>query len=121
MAFEDFLRTIPLVHKHIMRTRRLIHENMLLRKFLERNGLDVEDVLSTKTTVWPVAETRVNDAEALTESVETVQTLVESLRAEQIRSASLEADLYVLQIDYDDLLAYQEMKQGNYKSTSIPD
>jgi len=110
MAFEDYLRTIPLVHKHIMRTRRLIHENMLLRKFLERNGLNTEDILMEKTTTLPAADTTYEPSQNSEESAKTLQTLVDSLRAEQIRAANLEADLYVLQIDYDVLLNNKMVK-----------
>ena len=119
MAFEDFLRSIPLVNKHIMRTRRLILENMKFRRFLERNGLSVEDVLSEKTTLLNLntPPSEANDSE--TEL--TLHTLVDSLRAEQIRAASLEADLYVLQIDYDDIIKSSESNIQTNNSAESPD
>lgn len=121
MAFEDFLRSIPLVHKHIMRTRRLIHENMLFRKFLERNGLSVDDVLSEKMTVLaPLIASDSNNSKNSGETAETLQTLVESLRAEQIRAAGLESDLYVLQIDYDDLLTDKLRTTLDSPSSEVP-
>lgn len=112
MAFEDFLRSIPLVHKHIMRTRLLIHENRQFRKFLETNGLKSEDVLSGKTQTLDVRTEE--DKNDLVPNEQTIQTMVDSLRAEQIRSGNLETDLYVLQIDYDDLLK-------RYKSGKLDD
>lgn len=119
MAFEDFLRSIPLVHKHIMRTRRLILENMKFRKFLERNGLSVEDILSEKTTRLNLNTTTSEASDSETEL--TLHTLVESLRAEQIRAASLEADLYVLQIDYDDIIKSLDSNIQTTKSAKCPD
>ncbi|MEP3891949.1 MAG: hypothetical protein ABJN69_15945 [Hellea sp.] len=104
MAFEDFLRSIPLVQKHIMRTRLLMHENRKFREFLEDNGIKADDVLSSESDV---------DGEGLAEGhnflpntdIETAfKTVSTSLRAEQKRAANLEASLYVLQIDYNNLL-----------------
>ena len=106
MAFEDFLRSVPLVHKHIMRTRRLMLENRQFRKFLELNGLNVNDVLSDDMPAINLA-TESSDKDS-TVNETTLQTLTESLRAEQKRAANLEANLYVLQIDYDNLI-----KQNN--------
>ena len=51
MAFEDFLRSVPLVHKHIMRTRRLMYENRQFRKFLERNGVKPDAVIADESDV----------------------------------------------------------------------
>lgn len=107
MAFEDLLRSIPLIHKHIMRTRLLMHENRLFRKFIEYSGLSVEDILSDKFPKLEIGSKALNhDAEG---NEQTLHTLAESLRSEQMRAKELEADLYVLQIDYDDLLKQQEL------------
>ena len=104
MAFEDFLRSFPLVQKHIMRTRLLMHENRKFREFLEDNGIKADDVLTSDNDV---------DGEGLAEGhnflpntdIETAfKTVSTSLRAEQKRAANLEASLYVLQIDYNNLL-----------------
>lgn len=112
MAFEDFLRTFPLVHKHIMRTRLLMHENRKFRNFLESNGIRADDVLTSESDV---------DGEGLAEAanilpntdIETAfKTVSTSLRAEQIRAANLEASLYVLQIDYNNLLLQSEKTTG---------
>jgi hypothetical protein len=101
MAFEDFLRSIPLVHKHIMRTRRMMHENRQFRKFLEHNGLDAQDIISEKTTmnIYSNATPPLPDNEQ-----DAINTLTKSLTLEKKRNAVIEADLYVLQIDYDNLL-----------------
>ena len=93
MAFEDFLRSVPLVHKHIMRTRRLMLENRQFRKFLELNGLNVNDVLSDDMPTINLA-TESSDKDS-TVNETTLQTLTESLRAEQKRAANLEANLYL--------------------------
>lgn len=104
MAFEDFLRSIPVVHKHIMRTRRLMHENKKLREFLENNGINAHDVIAQNNDV---------DGESLkclvnilpNTDIETAfKTVSTSLRAEQKRATNLETSLYVLQIDYNNLL-----------------
>lgn len=102
MAFEDFLRSIPLVHRHIMRTRTLMHENMKLKNFIERNGLNVSDILSD-TSEDLTLPTNSDSSHSSTEE-QTLQSLAQSLRAEQKRSLGIEGDLYVLQIDYDALL-----------------
>ncbi len=108
MAFEDFLRSIPLVHKHIMRTRRMMHENRQFRKFLERNGINASAVIDNEGDVdgehMIVDENAVpnSDMEAAFKAVAT------SLRTEQRRAATLEASLYVLQIDYNNLLLQSE-------------
>ena len=108
MAFEDFLRSIPLVHKHIMRTRRMMHENKQFRKFLERNGINASAVIDNESEVdgddLTMDEKAVpnSDIEAAFKAVAT------SLRTEQKRSATLEASLYVLQIDYNNLLLQSE-------------
>ncbi|WP_026940675.1 hypothetical protein [Hellea balneolensis] len=121
MAFEDFLRTVPLVHKHIMRTRLMMHENKQLRKFLKRHGIDPKDVISSENDV---------DAEDLefvqkilpdTDLEVAFKTVATSLREEQKRAAALEASLYVLQIDYNHLLlnsANKSVKSGSKPKTS---
>lgn len=102
MAFEDFLRSVPLVHKHIMRTRKLLHENRRLREFVEVNGLNVSDLLSDKNHDLRIAPKVSEPSSDIPEA--TLNSLAESLRIEQNRFADLQADLYVLQMDYDDLL-----------------
>lgn len=102
MAFEDFLRSIPLVHRHIMRTRVLLHENAKYKKFLARNGFNPEDILADKIQDLSLSSHPIGEDAPVSE--ETLKTLAESLRREQLRASALEADLYVLQIDYDTLI-----------------
>jgi len=104
MAFEDFLRSIPLVHKHIMRTRRMMHENKQFRKFLERNGINPSAVIANESEID--GEDLVSDENTIPNSGldAAFKTVATSLRNEQRRSANLEASLYVLQIDYNNLL-----------------
>ncbi len=102
MAFEDILRSVPLVHKHIMRTRKLMHENRKLREFVEINGLNVSDLLSDKAHDLRVVAKASDTSSEISET--TLNSLAESLRIEQNRFADLQADLYVLQMDYDNLL-----------------
>jgi len=85
-----------------MRTRLLMHENRKLKKYIERNGLNITDILLDQGPDLTLA-TNSQNSEAVTEE-RTLQTLVDTLRVEQKRSSALEADLYVLQIDYDALL-----------------
>ena len=103
MAFEDFLRSVPLVHKHIMRTRRMMHENRQFRKFLERNGIQPDAVIANESEVD--GDDLVSDASTIPNSDldAAFKTMAISLRNEQKRSSHLEASLYVLQIDYNDL------------------
>ena len=118
MAFEDFLRSIPLVHKHIMRTRRIMHENRQFRKFLERNGINASAVIANEEDI---------DADHLTVDENTIpnsdldaafKTVATSLRAEQRRSANLEASLYVLQIDYNNLLLQFEQQTNPHQAAN---
>ena len=104
MAFEDFLRSVPLVHKHIMRTRRMMHENRQFRKFLERNGIQPDAVIANESEVD--GDDLVSDASTIPNSDldAAFKTVAISLRNEQKRSSHLEASLYVLQIDYNKLL-----------------
>ena len=104
MAFEDFLRSVPLVHKHIMRTRRMMHENRQFRKFLERNGIQPDAVIANESEVD--GDDLVSDASTISNSDldAAFKTVAISLRNEQKRSSHLEASLYVLQIDYNKLL-----------------
>ena len=104
MAFEDFLRSVPLVHKHIMRTRRMMHENRQFRKFLERNGIQPDSVIANESEVD--GDDLVSDASTIPNSDldAAFKTVAISLRNEQKRSSHLEASLYVLQIDYNKLL-----------------
>lgn len=104
MAFEDFLRSVPLVHKHIMRTRRMMHENRQFRKFLERNGIQPDAVIANESEVD--GDDLVSDASTIPNSDldAAFKTMAISLRNEQKRSSHLEASLYVLQIDYNKLL-----------------
>ena len=104
MAFEDFLRSVPLVHKHIMRTRRMMHENRQFRKFLERNGIQPDAVIANESEVD--GDELVSDASTIPNSDldAAFKTVAISLRNEQKRSSHLEASLYVLQIDYNKLL-----------------
>ena len=104
MAFEDFLRSVPLVHKHIMRTRRMMHENRQFRKFLERNGIQPDAVIANESEVD--GDDLVSDDSTIPNSDldAAFKTVAISLRNEQKRSSHLEASLYVLQIDYNKLL-----------------
>jgi len=117
MAFEDFLRTIPLVHKHIMRTRRMMYENRQFRKFLERNGINPAAVIANESDID--GEDLVSDENAIPNSDldSAFKTVATSLRNEQKRSANLEASLYVLQIDYNNLLL-QANETSSHQCTS---
>jgi len=127
MAFEDFLRSIPLVHKHIMRTRRMMHENRQFRKFLERNGINAAAVIANEEDVD--GDNLIADENAIPNSDldAAFKAVATSLRTEQKRSANLEASLYVLQIDYNNLLLQSEQsntrdaaKLGSDKSRKRP-
>ena len=104
MAFEDFLRTVPVVQKHIMRTRVLMHENKQLRNFLERNGISSDDVILNESEVDGDELEFVQNMLPKTDIEAAFKTLTTSLKIEQKRAAQLEASLYVLQIDYNALL-----------------
>jgi len=87
-----------------MRTRRMMHENKQFRKFLERNGINPSAVISNESDVD--GEDLAPDDYAIPNSDldAAFKTVATSLRNEQKRSANLEASLYVLQIDYNNLL-----------------
>lgn len=102
MALEDFLRNVSLVHKHIMRTRKMTHENLKFRKFLENSGFNADEVLQ---------EGYEAKSDFQYENIETdevknprLQKLFNALKFEQRRGRILEAELSILQEDYHKLL-----------------
>jgi len=118
MAFEDFLRSIPLVHRHIMRTRRMMYENRQFRKFLDRNGINAAAVIANEAEVD--GDDLMSDENAIPKSdlEAAFKTVATSLRNEQKRSANLEASLYVLQIDYNNLLLQSQDTQSPQSTSS---
>ena len=102
MAFEDFLRSVPLVHNHIIRTRRLMHENRKLREFVELNGVDSADILAKNGTIAKLIQKPIETSSDNCGA--TLESLAKSLRVEKNRFAELLAEQYILQIDYDNLL-----------------
>ena len=72
------------------------------KKFLARNGFNPEDILADKIQDLSLSSHPIGEDAPVSE--ETLKTLAESLRREQLRASALEADLYVLQIDYDTLI-----------------
>ena len=112
MSFENFLRTIPLVHRHIMRTRLLIHQNKVLRKFLDKNGINADDILANN----PISESLVInekiDAPVDNEIYSSLKMISTSLRSEQLRSSELESKLCIKQIDINNLI----IKESNFLS-----
>jgi len=122
MAFEDFLRSVPLVHKHIMRTRLLMHENRKFRDFLESNGISADDVIANEGDVDGEGLAEASSILPKTDIESAFKTISTSLRAEQVRAANLEASLYVLQIDYNNLLLQPKapvVAKDSAKSKSI--
>ncbi|MDA8707874.1 hypothetical protein N9M10_00720 [Hellea sp.] len=113
MAFEDFLRSVPLVHKHIMRTRMLMHENKQLRKFLERHGISPNDVIVNESEVDGEGLDLVENILPNTDLEVAFKSIATSLKDEQKRARQLEASLYVLQIDYNTLLLHSPKKSEN--------
>jgi len=115
MSIESFLRTIPLVSKHILRTRLLMHENRQFRKFLERNNIDPVDVIKNQFEAHS-GITEFIDNNQVDSNIQTAfKSVAVALREEQKRAAKLEATLYVLQIDFDDLLV-QGVRQNLEKN-----
>lgn len=103
-----------------MRTRLLMHENMQFRKFLKRNGVSPAAVISHEADV---------DGEGLTQFVEEISNanleesfrmLSKSLKDEQSRAKNLAASLYVLQIDYNELLLESMSKSSRKKRNTSP-
>lgn len=120
MAFEDFLRTVPVIHKHIMRTRLMMHENKQLRKFLKRHGIDPKDVIANENEVDGEDLEFVQKILPNSDLEVAFKTVAVSLREEQKRASKLEAALYVLQIDYNHLLLNSANKSANKRSKSKP-
>lgn len=121
MAFEDYLRSIPLVHKHIMRTRLMMHENRQFRKFLETRGINPVDVIERQAEVDGELLTQFADENTHTNLENSFKMVAKSLRDEKDRADELEASLYVLQIDYNELLLKTTRKTGRKKAkTSSP-
>jgi len=98
MSLEDTLRSFKLVKKHIMRTRRMTHENIKYRSFIEKNGLNADDIINDKMRNasflhFDGLDTDVQKDAALLQ-------ISNALKVEKKRRAFLEAELYILRQDY---------------------
>lgn len=103
MPFEEFLRSFKIVNNHIMRTRKLTHENIKFRKFVEECGLDANDVISDKTHANSFF--KLGDTENETRENIILQKVENALKVEQRQRKLIEAELYVLRQDYHKVLS----------------
>lgn len=97
MLFQDFLRTIPLVQRHLNRTLRLNHQNEKMRLFLERNGIDPEKVLNS-TSINDFLESKFSSESQNANKCE------KNLETANLKIDALETKVLLLQIDYDNML-----------------
>lgn len=100
MSFQDFLRTIPLVKRHLTRTLRLNHQNSKFRAFLEIKGINPDTVLGS-TSSHDFQKVSFNGDFTKIQSSEECQI---HLQKAQHSITALETRLIVLQTDYDALL-----------------
>ena len=117
MPIEDFLRSFKLVNNHIMRTRRLKHENSKYRKFLEESGLNADDVINNKIGLSSLLQ--LDDITDDSENMIALQKISNALKIEQRQRKLIEAELYILRQDYHKALDKSDSAAAHKNQTQL--